>query len=73
MKAETLGNLIWVAIWAILGLSALIGAIFFGAYWHFFTAGMCFVMAIVLYNDNAYGCESVKHYFEKVARAKRIR
>ena len=35
MKAETLGNLIWVAIWAILGLSALIGAIFFGAYWHF--------------------------------------
>lgn len=33
MKAETLGNLIWVAIWAILGLSALIGAIFFGAYW----------------------------------------
>lgn len=73
MKAETLANLIWIAIWAILGISALIGAIFFGAYWHYFTAGACLLFVCVLWNDNAYGIESVKHYFEKVARAKRIR
>ena len=73
MKAETLMNLIWIAIWAILGLTALIGAIFWGAYWHFFTAGVCLLFVIVLWDDDAYENESVRHYFEKVARAKRIR
>lgn len=65
MKAETLMNLVWVAIWAILGLTALFGAIFCGAYWHFFTAGACLLFVIVLWNDDAYGNESVRHYFEK--------
>lgn len=73
MKTETLFNLIWMAIWVILCLIALIVAIFYYAHWHYFSAGICFVMAILFYKDDAYGCESVKHYFEKVARAKRIR
>lgn len=66
MKAETLGNLIWVAIWAILGLSALIGAIFFGAWWHFVIFGMCALMAYVLYTDDEYGTESVATFFKRI-------
>lgn len=73
MKTEIVSNLVWIAIWVILGITALIGAIFCGAYWHFFTAGACLLFVVVLWNDNAYGRESVKSYFAKVARAKRIR
>lgn len=70
MKFETLVNLIWIAIWAILGITALIGAIFCGAYWHFFTAGACLLLAIVLYNDDQYDTESVKSFFAKSKRGK---
>lgn len=73
MKTEIISNLVWIAIWAILGITALIAAIFCGAYWHFFTAGACLLFVVVLWNDDAYGRESVKSYFARVARTKRIR
>lgn len=46
MKFETLINLVGSAIFGLIGLSALIGAIFFGAWWHFVTFGMCALMAL---------------------------
>lgn len=61
-------NLIFVVLWAILGLAALIVAIFCNASWHFFTAVVCFLLACALWNDNVHGNESVKSYFAKKAR-----
>ena len=52
MKFETLINLVGSAIFGLIGLSALIGAIFFGAWWHFVTFGMCALMAYVLYKND---------------------
>lgn len=65
MSSETLGNFIWLCLFALLGLSALIGALFFGAWWHLFTAAMCFVMCLVLYFDDDYRTESVKSYLSR--------
>lgn len=56
MKTEIVSNLVWIAIWSILGITALIGAIFCGAYWHFFTAGACLLFVVVL----CYGRECEK-------------
>ena len=73
MKTEILINLVWMAIWAILGTVALVGVIFYGAWWHLFTVSFCALFICVLYDDPAEGNESVKTYLAKVARAKRIR
>ncbi len=69
MKTEIVSNLVWIAIWAVLGITALIVAVFCGACWHYFTAGVCLILVIILWNDDANG-ESVKSFF---TRGKRIR
>lgn len=66
MKFETLINLVGSAIFGLIGLSALIGAIFFGAWWHFVTFGMCALMAYVLYTDDEYDTESVATFFKRI-------
>lgn len=73
MKLDTLMNLFLIAIWAILGITALIAAVLYAAYWLFFAVVACLVFVYVLWKDDAYGVESVEHYFEKLARAKRTR
>lgn len=65
MSYSTLGNFIWLCLFALLGLSALIGALVWGAWWHLFTAAVCLVFCIVLYLDDDYGTESVKSYFNR--------
>lgn len=65
MKFETLINLAGSVIFGLLGITALIGAIFFGAWWHFVTFVMC-VMAYVLYTDDEYGTESVSAFFKRI-------
>ncbi len=65
MKFETLINLVGSAIFGLIGLSALIGAIFFGA-WLLVTFGMCALMAYVLYTDDEYGTESVATFFKRI-------
>ena len=65
MKFETLINLAGSVIFGLLGITALIGAIFFGAWWHFVTFVMCALMAYVLYTDE-YGTESVSAFFKRI-------
>lgn len=65
MKFETLINLAGSVIFGLLGITALIGAIFFGAWWHFVTFVMCALMAYVLYTDDEYGTESVSAFFKR--------
>lgn len=64
MKIETLLNLLGTCLFGLLGLGALVGAVFFGAWWHFVTAVGCALMAFVLYKDDDYGIESVASYFK---------
>lgn len=66
MKIETLINLAGSVIFGLLGITALIGAIFFGAWWHFVTFVMCALMAYVLYKDDMYGTESVSSYLKRI-------
>ena len=66
MKFETLINLAGSVIFGLLAITALIGAIFFGAWWHFVTFGMCALMAYVLYTDDEYGTESVSAFFKRI-------
>ncbi len=66
MKFETLINLAGSVIFGLLGITALIGAIFFGAWWHFVTFGMCALVVYVLYTDNEYGIESVSAFFKRL-------
>lgn len=63
MKLETLANLLQLIVFATLGLAALIVALFYSAWWHFFTAAACFGFSWLLFTDDAYGIESVKAYF----------
>ena len=65
MNLSTLSNLIQLCIFALLGLGALSGAIFCNAWWHYFTAAMCFVFAWVLYTDNQNEVESVRAYLHR--------
>lgn len=65
MKFETLLNLVGSCIFGLLGISALVGAIFFGAWWHLVTFGMCALMAYTLYKDRAYGIESVEVFLKR--------
>lgn len=71
MTSETLSNLIFGSIWCILCTCSLIGAIFYNAHHQFILAGLSALLAYVSYVDD-YLAESVKHYFCKVRRAKRI-
>lgn len=65
IEFETLTNLIQVVvIWA-LGLTALIGALVCGAYWHFGTALLCYVLGLVLYKDKEYGTVSVEQWVKE--------
>lgn len=64
MKAETLLNLIQCSVTLLLGIAALVGAIFFNASFHFVTASCCLFLAWVFYTDNEYGTESVRDYFK---------
>lgn len=66
MKFETLLNLVGACLFGLLGIGALVGAIFWGAWWHFITAGACALMAFVLYRDDEYGTESVASYFKRI-------
>ena len=65
MANGTLTNLIICIVFASLGFMCLIGAIFYGAWWHFFTGGGSLILAWVNFTDEAYGVESVKHYLQK--------
>lgn len=42
---------VFQAIWLVLGLACLTGAIFFGATHHFFTAGICAAMALAFHAE----------------------
>lgn len=64
MKSDTLINLIQSAVSVMLGIIAVVGAIFCNAHYHFVTAFMCFLMGWIFYKDDAYGTESVHHYFK---------
>lgn len=66
MKFETLINFVGVVIFGLLGFAALIGAIFFGAWWQYVTFGMCALMAYVLYKDDQYGTESVSAFLKRI-------
>lgn len=46
MSFSTLTNLIQLCVFALLGLSSLVGALFFGAWWHLFTAAGCLVFCM---------------------------
>ena len=66
MKFETLINLAGSVIFGLLGITALIGVVFFGAWWGFITFGMCALMAYVLYTDDMYGTESVATFLKRI-------
>ena len=40
-----LGDLIFGWIFTVLGMCALVGVVFYGASWHWFTVGVCALMA----------------------------
>ncbi len=40
-----LGDLIFGWIFTVLGVCGLVGIVFYGAYWHWFTVGACTLMA----------------------------
>lgn len=66
MKSETLMNLVQGVISFAFGIIALIGAIFFYAWWHFFSAFFCLLLSYVFYTDDMYGTESVRFYFKRM-------
>ena len=68
MKIDTLLNLIQGGLFALFGLSALIGAVFCGAWWHYFTATACGVFVRMFYTDEMYGTESVRSYFRRIRK-----
>nr|DAF67707.1 MAG TPA: hypothetical protein [Caudoviricetes sp.] len=69
MKGSTIFNLVWGSLWLMLGLCALVGAMFYGAWWHYFTAAACALFTFLSYNETENGTEeSVIAYFQKVYR-----
>jgi hypothetical protein len=64
MKGEILANLIQCSVTLLLGIIALVGALFYGASFHFFTAIACFWLAWVFYTDNEYRIISIREYFK---------
>lgn len=65
MANGTIQNLIFCIVSFILGTTGLIGAVFFGAWWHLVTASGCFLIAWMMFIDNSYDVESVKHYIQR--------
>lgn len=49
MKAEQLINNFFAFAFLILGIACFMGAIFYAAYWHYFTAIVCIGMSILLF------------------------
>ena len=70
MKKVTFLNLVQMLILAILGLSALVGAMFFGAIFHYLTAIMCAILSYSLFVDHNCG-ESVRDYFYRKRNEKK--
>ena len=70
MNFDMLLNLILGCMLALLGLGALIGAIFFDAYWHFLTAVVCILLAYILFSESLYDNESIISYFSKISKRK---
>lgn len=64
MNFDTLTNLISLTAFLIVAVGALIGAIFYGAWWHLLTAGICFLFVVMLWEDEHGGTESLKSYFK---------
>jgi hypothetical protein len=62
MEKETLSNLIQCSVSLLIGIIALVGAVFFNAGFHYFTSLGCFILAWVFYTDNEYGIVSVRQY-----------
>lgn len=64
MRLSTLHNLIWMCVWLLLGLFAFVG-VCMGAWWHWFTTGVCAVFAWMMLVDDEYDVESVRAYFRR--------
>lgn len=65
MATETKINLIICIVSFILGNICLLSAIAYSAWWHLFFSSMFYIITIMIYNDNSYCIESVKHYVGK--------
>jgi len=48
MRAERIINKSFAILFILLGLGALIGAVFYGAKHHYFTVGVCILLSIIL-------------------------
>lgn len=63
MKKETISNFAWMCFWLVL---ALVCSITMFLNWvHLIFAIASYAFAWIMYNDNEYGVESVKEYFER--------
>ena len=65
MKPETRENFVWVIVWSLMSLVALVSIVFFAAWWHLLTLCASVILARVFYTDDAYDTESVQSYFSK--------
>ena len=70
MKLETLIHLIGASVFAIIGITSLIAALFFGAWWHFVTFFMCLLMTLILYHDDDFESESVRSLLKRKLKNK---
>lgn len=46
-----LSNYFFFGVFVLLGFASLIGALFFGATWHYWTAALCALIAILFFDD----------------------
>jgi len=75
MANGTIQNLIFCIVSFILGTTGLIGAVFFSAWWHLITCIGCYAFTWIMFTDDAYDVESVRHYLQskKSKRNDRVR
>ena len=75
MANGTIHNLIFCIVLFILGTTGLISAIFFSAWWNLFTCIGCYSIFWIIYTDDAYDVESIRHFLQskKSKRNDRVR
>lgn len=65
MKKETLFNLIMSVIAALFCVLSIVFVLFWGAWWHLFSALLWAALANIFYKDDEYCIESVQHYLAR--------
>lgn len=65
MKVEVFINAMMIVVYTILGVLSLVCAVFYGAYWHYYSAAVCALLVVMLWNDDVHEQGSLKSFFRE--------